>query len=110
MAEYAVVLTTCGSREEAQTLARGLVEARLAACVQLMDIQSVYRWEGSIQEDPEVLLLIKTRRDRYADVEQYIRTHHSYEVPEIVQLPIQEGFAPYLHWIDQMVSPEDDKQ
>lgn len=94
-----IVLTTCPNQEEARTLAQGLVSERLAACVQLTDIQSVYWWDNRVQQDPEVLLIIKTLCHRFHDVATYIQAHHSYEIPEIVQIPIQEGHTPYLRWL-----------
>ncbi len=97
---HVVIMTTAGSREEARRLARGLVEKRLAACVQMMAIDSVYEWKGELQEDAEFLLLIKTRRERYTDVEAHLRTHHSYEVPEILVMPVETGLPAYLEWID----------
>ncbi len=98
---YAVVMTTCSTREDAQTLARGLVNAHLAACVQMLNIESVYRWQGQVHQDPEILLLVKTRADLYPQVEAYLRQHHPYEVPEILQVPVQQGLASYLSWVDE---------
>lgn len=103
--EFCVVLTTVASQQEADALAGRLVEQQLAACVQLLPIHSVYRWEGKIQREPEVLLLAKTRRCRYADVEAFIRTHHSYTVPEILQLPVDQGLPAYLAWLAANVVP-----
>ncbi len=97
---HVVIMTTTGSREEARRLARGLVEERLAACVQMTPVDSVYEWKGEVQEDAEILLFIKTRRDRYADVEACLRRHHSYEVPEILAVPVEAGLADYLAWVD----------
>lgn len=94
-----VVLTTTSSREDARTLAGKLVENRLAACVQLMPIESVYSWKGAVQSDNEILLLIKTRRELYAALEAFIRQMHSYEVPEIIQLPVDAGSDAYLRWM-----------
>jgi periplasmic divalent cation tolerance protein len=91
--EFCVVLTTVATRDEANKLARQLVEQQLAACVQMMPINSVYPWEGAIQQDDEVLLLIKTASARYAGVEAFLLAHHSYSVPEIIQLPIEQGSA-----------------
>lgn len=96
---YCVVLTTCGARDEAERIAESLVMSRLAACVQIANISSYYNWDGELHKDPEHLLLIKTRSDRYSEVEAAIREIHSYEVPEIVQLPIERGLASYLGWI-----------
>ncbi len=97
---HVVIMTTTGSREEARRLARSLVEGRLAACVQMMPVDSIYQWKGEMQEDAEILLLVKTRRDRYADVETHLRRHHSYEVPEILAVPVESGLAAYLAWVD----------
>jgi len=94
-----VVLTTTSSREEARRLAGSLVENRLAACVQLLPIESVYSWQGAVQSDDEILLLIKTRRELYAALEAFIKQLHSYEVPEIIQLPVEVGSDAYLSWI-----------
>lgn len=99
MDEYCVVLTTAGAREEAHRLAEGLVSRKLAACVQVMPITSYYIWEGHLNRDPEWLLLIKTTAARYGEVEAFIRDHHSYEVPEVVQIPIQQGLDRYLAWV-----------
>ncbi len=102
MNDYSVIMTTLPNREEARKLAKGLVEEQLGACVQLLDIQSVYMWKGEVQEDSEVLLLIKTRSDLYDAVEVYIQTHHPYEVPEIVHVPITAGLSAYLGWVDEV--------
>jgi periplasmic divalent cation tolerance protein len=98
---HVVIMTTAGSREEARRLARGLVEGRLAACVQMVPVESVYEWDGEVREDAEILLLAKTRRDRYADVETHLRAHHSYDIPEIVAVPVEAGLAAYLGWVDR---------
>ncbi len=102
MGDYCIIMTTLPNREEARKMARGLVEEQLGACVQLLDIKSVYTWKGEVQEDDEVLLLIKTRADLYDAVEVYIQTHHPYEVPEIVQVPITAGLSAYLGWVDEV--------
>ncbi len=96
---YCVVLATAGSRDEAEHIAELLVTRKLAACVQITAISSFYLWDGELHKDPEHLLLIKTRSNRYGEVEAAIRESHSYEVPEIVQLPIERGLASYLGWI-----------
>ena len=100
-ADYCVVLTTAANADEAARLADGLVAARLAACVQSQPINSTYVWEGAVQHDAEVLLLIKTRSDAYAAIEAFIREHHSYDVPEIICLPVTAGSSDYLGWISQ---------
>lgn len=101
-----VVLTTAGTEEEAQQLAEGLVAGRLAACVQVLPVHSTYIWQGELHRDPEWLLLIKTTTARYGDVEAFIREHHSYQVPEIVQVPIHQGLAAYLAWVESAVAQE----
>jgi periplasmic divalent cation tolerance protein len=100
MSEPIVVFVTCGSEEEGLKIANGLVEAHLAACVNLISpIRSIYRWEGKIWDEKEWLLLIKTRKDRFGELEKKVRSLHSYSVPEIISLPIVEGFSAYLNWI-----------
>ena len=94
-----VVLTTTDSTEAANELARSIVEARLAACVQVLPIRSVYRWEGAVQDDAEVLLLVKTRADVYEALEAFIKARHTYDTPEIVALPIIAGSRAYQEWI-----------
>jgi periplasmic divalent cation tolerance protein len=102
---FIVVLTTVGTRQFANDLARSIVEARLAACVQIQGVQSVYRWKGDIANEPEWLLAIKTVDRLYAALEQHIRANHSYEVPEIVRIPIADGSADYLAWLSASVRP-----
>ncbi|MGP0058820.1 MAG: divalent-cation tolerance protein CutA [Beijerinckiaceae bacterium] len=99
---YAIVLTTCDDRALAKLIARTLVEKRLAACVQILPIDSVYAWAGQLQESAELLLLCKIKRADYADIEQAIRAIHTYETPEIVEIAIEAGSADYLAWIDQV--------
>ena len=97
--EFGIVLTTVATPEDAQRLADGLLEQRLAACVQTLAIQSAYRWKGAVQREPEQLLLIKTRVALYSAVEAHLRAHHPYEVPEIVLVPIAAGSPDYLRWL-----------
>jgi periplasmic divalent cation tolerance protein len=97
-----VVLTTLPADADAGAFAHALVEARLAACVNLLPpMESVYRWEGAVQRDPERQLLIKTSRDRVADLLERIRDIHPYDVPELLVLPIADGDAAYLRWLVQ---------
>ena len=98
-AEYGVAMTTCPDPEIGQKLADGLLEKRLAACVQTLPIHSAYRWKGAIQREPEILMLIKTTAALYPEVEAFLRAHHPYETPEIVWLPIAAGSADYLAWL-----------
>ena len=95
-----VVLVTCPDAAVAESIARDLVERRLAACGNVTaPVTSVYRWKGEIHREGEVLLLVKTRRDLVPDCVPAIRALHPYEVPEIVALPIIAGFREYLEWI-----------
>jgi periplasmic divalent cation tolerance protein len=103
MTEHAIVLITCGGVDEARAIATGLVESRLAAGAQLIPIDSVYRWRGEIVEDAEVLILVKTRRDRFDAVRALVQETHSYEVPPIVMLDMASAHQPYLDWIDENV-------
>jgi periplasmic divalent cation tolerance protein len=98
--DMGMVMTTFSDPETGRSLAEGLLEQRLAACVQTMAIQSTYRWKGAIQREPETLMLIKTRTSLYARVEAFIRKTHDYEIPEIIQVPITAGLPAYLSWID----------
>ncbi len=94
-----IILTTTGSRAEADKLAALLVERRLAACVQVTATESTYRWKEKVTREPEFLLLIKTISRRYKEVETVILENHSYEVPEIIRVPITNGLKSYLGWI-----------
>jgi periplasmic divalent cation tolerance protein len=107
MNEHCVIYITAGSNEEAESLSRGLVEEKLAFCVStLPGIQSTYHWEGKIHVDNEILLIVKTRQDRYESLEQWVKNNHSYDVPEILSLPIQKGLPEYLNAIDDWVSDQ----
>lgn len=95
-----VVLCTAPDAEVGARLARGLVEARLAACVNVIPgLRSFYSWQGRVQDDTEVQLFIKTRRGRVEDVERWIGEHHPYDVPEVLVLSVAGGSKPYLDWL-----------
>jgi len=95
---FALVQTTCDTHELASTIAKTLVQEELAACVQILPIESIYRWKGDVETAKEFLLLGKIRRDAFREVEARITALHSYELPEILLLPV-EGSAAYLQWI-----------
>lgn len=100
-----VILCTAPDEETAVKLARGLVDARLAACVNLVQgVRSFYRWKGAVQDEPEVQLVVKTGAARFDDVRGWLEEHHPYEVPEIIALPIDAGSASYLEWVDRQTS------
>ncbi len=104
MTDKIVALSTCGSEEEARKLAKSLVEARAAACVNIVPgVSSVYRWKGKIEEDNEWLLLIKTRRELFDRLRALLEELHSYEVPELIAVSIDDASAPYLEWIEQQL-------
>ena len=103
MSDPIVVLVTCGSEEDALKIGNALVEAHLAACVNLVaPIRSIYRWEGKIWDEKEWLLIIKTQKHRFEELEKKVKSLHSYSVPEIIGLPIVEGASSYLKWIEEM--------
>jgi periplasmic divalent cation tolerance protein len=105
MTDKILVLVTCGSRKEARKIARVLVGQRLAACVSEIGVPlaSTYRWKDKVESAKEFLLLIKTSRRRFAAVREVVRELHSYEVPEIIALPIAAGSRIYLDWISASV-------
>ncbi len=101
-----VVLCTCPDKTTATGIATALLAENLAACVNCVaGIRSMYRWDGQIRDDTEVLLVIKTSAARYAALEALLRAEHPYEMPEIIALPVVAGAAEYLHWIRQATSP-----
>ncbi|MFR9728141.1 divalent-cation tolerance protein CutA [Saccharopolyspora sp. MS10] len=101
MADYVQVVTTTDSEEAAAELARGVVAARGGACAQVVPIRSFYRWEGQVRDDPEWQVQIKTTAARADFLIEHLRQHHSYEVPEIIVLPVVAGHDQYLAWLDE---------
>jgi periplasmic divalent cation tolerance protein len=107
MTDKIVVLSTCASEEEADRLARMLVERRLAACVNLLpNMRSVYRWNGGIETAAECLLVIKTSREQFATLRAALEAAHSYELPEALALPVVDGSPAYLTWLDASLRTE----
>jgi periplasmic divalent cation tolerance protein len=103
--EPIVVLTTCPDDAAAARIARELVESGLAACVSRVGpIHSTFRWQGAMQDEPEVLLVIKTLTSRYSELEMRLKSLHPYDVPEIIALPVNRGSASYLAWLRGAVS------
>lgn len=101
MVDYVQVVTTTDSEQAAATLARSIVEARVGACVQVVPIRSFYRWDDSVQDDPEWQLQIKTSARQTDALVEHIKAHHTYDVPEIIALPITAGNGAYLTWVDE---------
>ncbi|TAK67402.1 MAG: divalent-cation tolerance protein CutA [Dehalococcoidia bacterium] len=100
MTKYIQVMTAVGEREDADRLARSIVERRLAACAQVIGpISSTYWWRGELESATEWLCLMKTERARYEELEAAIRDAHSYETPEIVAMPVEAGSRDYLAWL-----------
>lgn len=100
MSDYLIVLVTAPGNDEAATMASALVQERLAACVNILPgVRSFYRWEGKVQDDPEVMMVIKTRRTLISKLEAHIKELHPYDVPEFVAMDIAHGSAEYLGWL-----------
>jgi len=100
---HTIVLCACGSRNEAEKIARDAVERRLAACVNIMPATSYYRWKGKIRVDREYVLIAKTRSEVFARLKRRILALHTYELPEILSLKVLGGHRQYLDWIDEEV-------
>jgi periplasmic divalent cation tolerance protein len=100
-----IVLTTCPAQEAAEALGEQIVEARLAACVQVLpQMTSIYVWEGKVQRDAEFLLLIKTVAEKWDELRDFITTNHSYEVPEIVAIDSEKISEPYRRWLGEVLA------
>ena len=105
MTDKIAVLVTCGSTAEARKIGRALVETKLAACANILEapVRSIYRWNGRVESAKEFLIILKSSRKRFAAIEREVRRLHSYDVPEIIALPIARGSQGYLKWISQSV-------
>jgi periplasmic divalent cation tolerance protein len=101
---YLAVFTTVGSLPDAQSMARSLVQRQLVACAQISEIQSFYSWNGSLHDETEYRLLLKTTRDAYPALEAAIQELHTYELPAIHATVLDEVYAPYAAWIDSQVA------
>jgi periplasmic divalent cation tolerance protein len=104
-----LVFSTVGDADDAERVARDLVERRLAACVNIVPgLTSVYRWKGKVETEAELLLVIKTTRDRFEALREALLSVHPYEVPEVVGVPIESGHEAYLSWLHESVRPDQD--
>ncbi len=102
-----MVMTNAPDNATAHALARAVVDARLAACVNVLHgVHSVYRWQGRVEEATEVTLLIKTTRRHYSALQQALVAAHPYDLPEVIAWPLAEGYMPYLNWIASEISPD----
>jgi periplasmic divalent cation tolerance protein len=100
-----MVFMTAANREEAVRLAEMMVADRLAACVQILpEMESIYRWQGKIERQQEVLVIAKTAASKFEELEREVRAIHSYDTPEIVALPLTAGSSPYLEWLKQSIT------
>ena len=109
MTDKIVVLSACASSEEAEKVARTLVEKKLAACVNILPaVRSIYRWKGAIEDDQETLLLIKSSRALFGELRAEIQKLHSYEIPEAIAIPIVDGLERYLEWMADALRNERD--
>jgi periplasmic divalent cation tolerance protein len=103
MTETIAVFINFNSEEEAIRIARSLVEEHLAACANILSpVRSIYRWEGKILDEKEWTLILKTQRKRFEELEQKVKSLHSYSIPEIIAFPITEGSSSYLKWVEEM--------
>jgi periplasmic divalent cation tolerance protein len=102
MTEHIVVYVTAPTEEEAGKIARSLVEDKLAGCVNIVkNMRSIYRWQGKIEDEAEVLMIVKTRKEHFAYIREMVKQLHSYSVPEIIALPIVAGSEDYLTWLKE---------
>lgn len=102
---FIIVLSTAGNIEEAEKIAEELVNNRLVACINIIPtIRSIYRWNNAVQKDNEVLMIMKTDSAKFSEVEQKIRSLHSYEVPEIISFPLENGSQGYLQWLESTLN------
>lgn len=101
MIEHILIFWTSRTKEEAKTIISGLLEKRLIACASLLPIESMYRWKDKIEESSEVKIILKTRKDHFNAIQNYIQMHCGYEVPEILEVNIVQGNPNYLAWVTQ---------
>jgi periplasmic divalent cation tolerance protein len=101
--KYIVVFVTASSAKEAEKIASGIISAKLAACVNIVpNVKSIFTWKGKKESCKEALLIIKTKKDKFARLKEKVKKLHSYDTPEIISIPIQDGYKPYLDWIDEV--------
>jgi periplasmic divalent cation tolerance protein len=102
---HIVIFIAASNKKEAKVIAQQLVKNKLVACVNIVkEIESLFRWKGKVDQAKEVLLVVKSRKDKLAKIIKLVKSLHSYEVPEIIAMPIIGGYKPYLNWINDSVS------
>lgn len=101
MSSFCLITTTFPDSKGAKKVIAHLLESKLAACIQMMPIQSFYRWEGKLCEEQEQLLLFKTKRECYEAIETLLKEYHPYDVPQLIAFPIEKGLSAYLSWIEE---------
>jgi periplasmic divalent cation tolerance protein len=101
MQSFCVITTTFADEVSAEKIIALLLEQKIVACAQILPVKSFYRWEGKVCEASERLVVMKTKSSLFGAVEALIKEHHPYEIPQLLQIPIQNGLEAYLHWIDQ---------
>jgi periplasmic divalent cation tolerance protein len=107
MAEYIVIFITAPQEEVGARIAKALVEEKLAGCVNIIkDIRSIYFWQDKVEDEPEVLLVIKTKKSLFERLKERVKTLHPYSVPEVIAIPIIEGSEDYLRWLDEVLVPK----
>ena len=99
--QYCVVYITTKDEDEAKKIGKALIEGKLVACVNIHPVNSIYRWEGEIQEESEIAMFVKTKADLVGEVVNRVKELHSYQVPCVVSLPIEKGNPDYLQWIEE---------
>jgi periplasmic divalent cation tolerance protein len=104
MNKIILVETTCKNLRAAKNLGKILLEQKLAACVQYFEIKSSYFWEGKIQNDSEILVRIKSKKSLYLEIEKTIKNHHSYEIPQIFSIELNQGSEAYFNWVEKITS------
>ncbi len=103
MSDYIVVLITAPNEDEAVKISKSLVEEKLAGCVNIVrNVRSIYSWQGKIEDDSEVLMIVKTKSDLFEELEKRVKSIHSYTVPEIIGLKIKKGSENYLKWLEEV--------
>lgn len=106
MSDELIIFVTAPNEDEARRIADALVNEQLAACVNICGVESIYRWQGRVEHDRELLLIIKSRAGCYADLERRVKELHSYSTPEVIAIKIESGSESYLDWIRDSTSPD----